>query len=549
MGNAKMNNHNLLAPSTCALATTWLLVGGAVQAAPWFGQHLPPPVNDPTEAILLAAEDLPPQPATFGPGPMSPLLSGERIKADVATIIGFSLESRAAGDYLWGRMSGAPAYYRTASWAVDQLKRAGLTDAHLEEFEASLSIPTAGQARILGDASFGEGTQDVVLQSAMVGGRGPVNAAITAPMIYVGHATAADLAGRDVRGKIAVMHGTGVYGADEIGRPAALIKAGAVGVIEILDQIGNMQSFDGERHGCGTSLCFTAGGADGFFLEHILGEAAIAGKMVSANLSANAELRTGLKSANGVATLKGKTDRTIIINAHADAFFVGGDDNASGLATEIALARYFAKQPTLDHTLVFVVSAGHHSAGMGLPNFRLMHEHDYVGNTDLIINLEHVSNVGVVRSVVSKQDDNFGLQMVATATEYPKAVAVSNRAPFLIDLWRQGAKCFGLAIQRTVDTLAPGEMGAFLMIERMAGQDPKLAAAGLKNLSDTPITQMISAGPLYHTTGETLDAVPTPGLERAARFHAYLIKASDKAPAGLLRGAAWSPQRACPATP
>jgi hypothetical protein len=47
----------------------------------------------------------------------------------------------------------------------------------------------------------------------MVGGRGPVNGAITVPMIYVGHATAADLAGRGVSGKIAVMHGNGVYGA------------------------------------------------------------------------------------------------------------------------------------------------------------------------------------------------------------------------------------------------------------------------------------------------------------------------------------------------
>jgi hypothetical protein len=540
-----MNHRNLL--RTCLMATAWLLVAAAVHAAPWFGQHLPPPVNDPTKPILQAPEDLPLQPAAFGPGPMSSLLSGAGIKADVATIIEFSLESRAAGDYLWGRISGAPAYYKTVSWAVAQLKEAGLADAHVEDFEVSLAIPTAGEARILGDSSFGEGTEDVVLQSAMVGGRGPVNATISASMIYVGHATAADLAGRELSGKIAVMHGSGIYGADEIGRPAALIKAGAAGVIEILDQIGNMQSFDGDRHGCGTSLCFTVGGADGFFLENVLGKVAIAGKAVGAKLSASSQLRTGLKSANGVATLKGKTDRTIIINAHADAFFVGGDDNASGLATEIALARYFVKQPKLEHTLVFIVSAGHHTPGMGLPMFRLQHETEYVAKADLIVNLEHVSNIGVVRSAVSKQDDNFGNQTVATTTEYPKAVAVSNRAPFLIDLWRQGAKCFGLALQRTVDTLPPGEMGAFLMIERMGANDPRLI--GLKNLAGTPITQMISAGPLYHTTGETLDAVPTPGLERAARFHAYLVSASDKASGTLLRGAPWSPLPTCPPTP
>jgi hypothetical protein len=151
--------------------------------------------------------------------------------------------------------------------------------------EASLSTPTAGEARILADASFGEGPGDVVLQSAMVGDRGPVNGAITAAMIYVGHASAADLAGRDVSGKIAVM----LYGADEIGRPAALIKAGAAGVIEVLDQIGNMQSFDGDRHGCGTSLCFTVGGADGFFQENVLGKAATAGKFVRAKLSAGTD--------------------------------------------------------------------------------------------------------------------------------------------------------------------------------------------------------------------------------------------------------------------
>jgi hypothetical protein len=174
---------------------------------------------------------------------------------------------------------------------------------------------------------------------------------------------------------------------------------------------------------------------------------------------------------------------------------------------------------------------------------------DYVAKADLIVNLKHVSNVGVVRSVVARQDDNFGSEMLATTTEYPKAVAVSNRAPFLIDLWRQGAKCFGLAIQRTVDTLAPGEMGAFLMIDRMGGQDPQIVAAGLKNSSNTPITQMISVGPLHHTTGETLEAVPAPRLERAARFHAYLISASDKAPTTLLRGAAWLPQPFCPSTP
>lgn len=545
-----MMMRTLRALAASALSAALLATGGA-QAAPWFGQGLPPPINDPTKPILPVKDDLPPQPAAFGPGPKSPLLTGERIKADVVTIVGFSLESRAAGDYLWGRMSGAPAYYKTARWAVDELRKGGLADAHLEDFPAALSTPLSGEARILGDPSFGGGTQDIVLQSAIVGGRGPVNGVVTAPLIYVGHASSADLLGRDIQGKIAVIHSLpdpGLFGAPEVGRPAALMRAGAVGVIEILDQIGNMQSYDGDRHGCGVQLCFTVGGADGFFLENMLGKAGLAGKTVSARLSATSALRTGLKTANGVATLPGNTGRTIIINAHADAFFVGADDNASGLATELALARYFARRPKLAHTLVFVVSAGHHSQGMGLPDFRLRHEADDVSRADLIINLEHLSNLGVVRDLTMRQGDNFGAQMVATTTEFPKAVAVSNRAPFLIDLWRQGAKCFGLSIQRVVDTVAPGELGAFTMIEGMAGRNPKVDAAKLKNV-DIPVTQMISSGPLFHTSGETVDAVPAPGLERAARFYAYMILAADAAAPRLLRGASWTPRAKCPATP
>lgn len=545
-----MKNRMLPRLGASALSLA-LMAGGVARGEPWFGQVLPPPVNDPTKPILPVKDDFPPQPAKFGPGPKSPLLAGDTIKADVATIVGFSLESRAAGDFLWGRNSGAPAYYKTVSWAVDQLKRAGLVDARLEDFQAVLSTPLSGEARILGDAAYGDGSHDVVLQSAMVGGRGPVNGSVTAPLIYVGHASQADLLGRDIKGKIAVIHSLpdpGLFGTPELGRPAALMKAGAVGVIEILDQIGNMQSYDGDRHGCGTQLCFTVGGADGFFLENMLGKAGASGKTVSARLSSTSALRTGLKTANGVATLAGETDRTIIINAHADAFFVGADDNAGGLATELALARYFAKQPKLKHTLVFVVSAGHHTEGMGLPDFRLRHEADYVSKADLIINLEHLSNVGVVRDLVMRQNDNYGTQMVATTTEFPKAVAVSNRAPFLIDVWRQGAKCFGLSIQRVVDTLAPGELGVFTMVNVMAGRNPEVIAAKLKNV-DTPVTQMISAGPLYHTSGETVDAVPTPGLERAARFHAYMIQAADKAAPGLLMGDPWDPMPNCPATP
>jgi hypothetical protein len=500
----------------------------------WFGQPLPGPASDGVvPAFDTIHTDLGAQPAVFGPGPKDPELQGARIKNDLRTIVGFSLKSKTKGDFLWGRISGTPEYYETVEWAVAELTKAGLKDAHVEAFTAPLTIPVGGELRLKGAADFGAGSADVVLASAMVGGRNAVNGTITAPLLYVGHATDADLVGRDLKGKIAVVHSTpnpGVYSTNENGRLAVLVRMGAAGVIEILEQPGNMQSFDGDRHGCSPSLCFTVGGEDGFFLENVLGKAGQAGRTITATLTARSEERTNVRTANGVATIPGKTDRTLLINAHADAFFTGADDNGGGVATLLALARHFAKLPPPERTLVFIVSAGHHSPGNGLNQFRKVHDADYVAKADLVVNLEHVGVTGIVKSAVERQATNFGLKPLAATTEFPKQVGVSNRAPFLIDLWRQGAACFGLALQRVVDASNPGELGAF--------RDAPF-----------PATQMISAGPTYHTSGETVDAVPAEALERAARFHAFMIAEADKAPGALLRGGTWINRSACPATP
>jgi len=41
---------------------------------------------------------------------------------------------------------------------------------------------------------------------------------------------------------------------------------------------------------------------------------------------------------------------------------------------------------------------------------------------------------------------------------------------------------------------------------------------------------VMQAPPLYHTTGEVLDVISTPGLERIARFLAFFVSAVDCAP-------------------
>ena len=40
---------------------------------------------------------------------------------------------------------------------------------------------------------------------------------------------------------------------------------------------------------------------------------------------------------------------------------------------------------------------------------------------------------------------------------------------------------------------------------------------------NVPRVQAIHSGPMYHTSGDVLDSISVPGLERAARFHAYFV--------------------------
>lgn len=498
----------------------------------WFGLRLPGPETDPVQGVLdMTRADLPARPTSYPKANDASPLNGRSLYHDVATIVGFSHESRAAGEYLWGRVTGRPAYDRTIDWTATQLRAAGLGDVRREPFTATLSLPTAGEIRLLGSDAMGAGSRDIPLRSAMVQGVGPVNGTVTAPLVYVGQGTDADLAGRDLRSKIAVIVATpepSLYAPIPARRTMAAMQAGAVGVIEVLIQAGNLKSFDRDRHGCGKQLCFTVGGEDGFFLQTILGEAARSGRSVSARLTATSET-IERPVTNVVATIPGKTDRTVIINAHADGWFGGADDNASGLAVMIALAQHFTRAPKLERTLVFVASAGHHSPGAnGLAAFRAAHDKDYVAKADLIVNIEHPAQVATMRSYVADQNDNFGMRTIPASGDLPKQIAINNRAPFLMDLWRQGIDCFGLDAQRLVDTRLPGELRAFL------------------DTPDIAQTQMIASGALYHTSGDDLHSIPPEGLERAARFHAYFIEKVANAPAGLLRGGTWKEKMRCP---
>ena len=495
---------------------------------PWFGVPLPP-VFEPHVAPAIIG-DRGPAPAVVPPGEGEYReLSGAAIRADLVTIVQFSRESRdrqeiGAGQ-LWGRITGFPSSRDTIAWAADQFRAAGIEDVELQGFEqagdAVFWLPLAWEMRLVGEPAFGAGSQDVVLTTAMPLSPSELPAeGLTAPLVYVGAASAAELVHIDVRGKIAVQHVTPQAHTvferiPTVPRARALFERGAVGVVTVVDQPGNELARDFSN--CG-GPCFNLGGRDGLFLETVMDRATEAGVLdqLRGQLSLDADQRSGLSGHNGVAIIPGTTEaaEAIIVNAHADAWFDGAGDNGDGLAVLVALARHFAGGAyRARRSLVFVASAGHHSPGLNGPRNLVASNSTLAENAVLVLNIEHVAqrNLAPARSLFADGYREF----VADSGEAPIVAGVSNASPFLDGLFTQGVERYGTNFVSGPSTMASGEGG------------------GYRSLGVAIVTTM-QAPPLYHTSGEVLDVISTPGLERIARFLAFFIKEVDQAPRRLI---------------
>ena len=495
---------------------------------PWFGVPQPP-VFEPHVAPAIIG-DRGPAPAIVPSGEGAYLeLTGAVIRADLDRIIRFSRESRERREIgsgqLWGRITGFPSSRETIAWAVEQFRAAGIEDVELQPFDqardAAFWLPLSWEMRLVGDPAFGPHSEDVVLTTAMPLSPSELPAeGLTAPLVYVGTASADELVHIDVRGKVAVQHVTPqahtvFERTPTVPRAQALFDRGAVGVINVLDQPGNERARDFGN--CG-GPCFNLGGRDGVFLETVMDRAAEAGVLgqLRLRLSLDTDERSGLSAHNGVAIIPGSgpADDTIIINAHADAWFDGAGDNGDGLAVLVALARHFgggAYRPR--RTLVFVASAGHHSPGMNGPRHVVSMNPEIAEHAVLALNIEHVAqrNLTPARSLFA---DGYR-QFIADSGEAPIVVGVSNASPFLDDLFGQGVERYGTNFVSGPSTMASGEGG------------------GYRSLGVAIVTTM-QAPPLCHTSGEVLDVISTPGLERIARFLTFFIKQVDQAPLDLI---------------
>jgi hypothetical protein len=492
---------------------------------PWFGVPLPPG-PDPGPAVVVGSRA--PRPVTFARDAASRELSAESLGVDLTTIVGFSKASRSRREIgngqLWGRVAGLASADATVDWAADQFGKAGIADVRVQPVpqdpKAGLWLPLAWAVTIHGDAAFGAGSADVVLHSAIPVVPSDLPAGpLTAPLVWVGTGGDAVIRHLDVRGKIAVQlavpQGHMLFERGAVTSQAqALFKAGAVAVLTVLRLPGNEPGRDFSN--CG-GPCFNLGGRDGWFLESVLNEASRrdAAPPVRATLSLRAETRRSLSAKNAVAVVPGRqAGEVIVVNAHADAWFDGAGDNADGLAVMLGLARHFAKPANRPaRTLVFVASAGHHTPGINGPRGFIAANPDLAAKAVLMLNIEHVAQRNFSPARTTHADGYR--QAIADSGEAPVYAGVSTDTPFLHEFFQEGVTRFGVNFVSAPSDMGSGETG------------------GYTSLTAARITVM-QAPPLYHTTGETLDVISAPGLERMARFLAHFLKGAGAAPRAAL---------------
>mgnify|MGYP000533362712 CR=1 FL=1 len=526
--------RTLRALSTLALSFAVFAIAQSTMAqdaasGPWYGIALPPSVEPHTSPVAIG--DRGPAPLVLPADEQAlPELSGEQLAADLDQIVEFSRDSlrrqELGGDQFWGRVSGFESGDAVVEWAAEQLTEAGIEEVRVQRFEqapdASLWIAEQWEMRLHGKSVFGAGSQDVVLESSMALAPSEIpGGELTAPIVYVGKGTASELMHIDVAGKIAIQHVTPqahlvFLRTPSVPRARELFNRGAVAVITLVDLPGNERVRDFSN--CG-GPCFNLGGQDSWFLTQVMDAAAAAGDSdeLEMTLSLRARSHSGLDAINAVAVIPGNSDETIILNAHADAWFDGAGDNGDGLAVLLSLGRHFAKpENAINRTLVLVVSAGHHTSGLNGPRAAVAMNEDLFSKALLIFNLEHVAQRNIAPARFNF-DDGYR-QYTADIGEAPIVVGITNASSYLQGLFTEGVSRYGTNFMSSASLMASGEGGGY----RSAG---------------VPIVTTMQAPPLYHTSGEVTEVISVPGMERMARFMAFFVKEVDGAERELIGSA------------
>ena len=422
-------------------------------------------------------------------------IDGARLKDHVRELTAMARRYRDSGHpQYWGRIIGTTADTENAEWLMQKLQQIGLSEVHEQYFD----LPPQWMPKSW-SVAVSSGGKTVAIETAQ-----PTYQAVGTPpggldleAVYVGMASEADLKlARDVRGKAVFFYST-----DTASRHAPIAdnairrigERGAAAIFIIQGIPGNERT---QFYPVNSPVpTFSTGLKDGLAARDLIADATAAGTPPHVKISLEIERTPGLKSGTVWATLPGTTDEQVMVVAHRDGWFEGANDNATGVATMVGLAEYFAKipKPERRRTIVFLGTTGHHNSSAESGAWFASHP-EVFEKTALLLNCEHTG----------------GAQTGPGNIRLSNAVAAFNwygTGQRLADLVVRAMDAFGVPSFPQSSPSPPGEIGRYYRY--------------------APSVEIINGGYVWHSDQETADTISASGLAAVTRTYAKVIADTD----------------------
>ncbi len=477
-------------------------------------------------------------------------IDGHHIHDYVEQLSGIAEKYRDNGHpQFWGRYISTAAEHEAADWIASRFKAAGLSDVHIQTVTDpvpqwapkswNVTLMVGGQAKKLTSAGAPYGTMSTHGKT------------LDLPVVYVGTGSEADYINRDVRGKIAFyILGDSVstnsisgltYGTGDAKKAVA---HGAAAIL-VSDTRGGNFHIDGGQTDVPVPI-FHLGTEDAFAVRDAVAKGG-ANNPPHVKLNIDAAWESGRTEKIAWGTLPGMTDERIYVTAHHDGMFDGAGDDASGVATEIALAEHFAKIPKEQRkrTMYFISEAGHHNyiasstkggdwGAFGTWWLYLdMERNKIFPKTALFINAEHPAEAIAHAGTTGRTNAVEPLWWYAGGPSRP------NLTKIALDAWGE----FGVPLWVEPTCPAGSERGK-TYTHKTSAHDPKSETVNYRCRGVSgevaeigewwkvvPSVVIQSSNFAYmHTSEDTPAIVPWPGLQAATQAYAKMIDVVNTLP-------------------
>jgi len=408
----------------------------------------------------------------------------------------------------WGRIAGTSGDVEAAQWLITKYQQAGLTDTHSQTV-AFFHPQWAPESWEVTATAAGK-TLKLTSAQPPYGAVSTDGKVLDLPAAYVGLGSDADFAGRDVRGKaVLFIRPQFTY---NVGPADVLKRAEDHGAAAILVSDLRGGNFNVQAYRATTALpSFNLGTDDALAVRDLIANAA-PGNPPHITIRLDAKWVSGQQSFLVWGTLPGATDETMYVIAHRDGWFDAAGDNASGVATLLGLAEYFATVPPRQRrrTMIFIGTDGHHQISPGGygREWLAANREKFFAKTAVLINAEHPSQVLTHGGATSGWTE-----AIIPNAWYAGGSARSQLTRIARDAFHE----FGLPIWAQPSETPPGgDVGPFV------GFLPGIVVQSNDFM-------------YMHTTGDTPDNVAWSGLEAATRAYAKIVDEVNKLPLGELR--------------